>query len=69
MTDPFELYSDANTDFCRREREKEKHNLSTGKLLREKTFTNFTVVWLFAKVFSVNFGGVVSFSTTKASNP
>ena len=30
----------------------------SGKLLREKTFVNFTVLWLFAKVFSAKFGGV-----------
>ena len=35
-----------------------------GKLLREKTFANFKVLWLFAKVFSVRFGGVVSFGGT-----
>ena len=28
----------------------------SGKLSREKTFTNFTVLWLYAKVFSVKFG-------------
>ena len=41
----------------------------SGKLLREKTFTNFAVLWLFVKVFSVEFGGVVSFGTAKGSNP
>ena len=30
---------------------------------------NFAVLWLFTKVFSVKFGGVVSFSTARASNP
>ena len=29
----------------------------SGKLLREKTFANFEVLWLFAKVFSAQFGG------------
>ena len=29
------------------------------KLSGEKTFTNFAVLWLFAKVFSAKFGGVV----------
>ena len=29
-----------------------------GKLLREKTFANFTVLWLFAKVSPQNFGGI-----------
>ena len=28
----------------------------SGKLSREKTFTNFAVLWLYAKVFSVKFG-------------
>ena len=28
--------------------------LYSGKLLREKTFMNFMVLWLFAKVFSTN---------------
>ena len=31
----------------------------SGKLSREKTFMNFEVLSLFAKVFSVKFGGVV----------
>ena len=30
---------------------------------------NFTVLWLFVKVFSVNFWGIVSFGAAKASNP
>ena len=30
----------------------------SGKLLREKTFANFAVLWLFAKVFSAKIGGV-----------
>ena len=38
------------------------------KLSREKTFANFTVMWLFAKVFSAKFGGAVSFGLAKASN-
>ena len=42
--------------------------LYSGKLSREKTFTNFTVLWLFVKVFSAKFGGVAPFGTTKASN-
>ena len=49
--------------------EKERDNLSTRKLSREKTFTNFAVLWLFTKVFSANFGGVMSFGVAKASNP
>ena len=40
----------------------------SGKLLTEKTFTNFTVLWLFAKDFSAKFGGVASFGVAKASN-
>jgi len=30
----------------------------SGKLSREKTFANFVVLWLFAKVFSTKFWGV-----------
>ena len=40
----------------------------SGKLLREKTFANFAVLWLVAKVFSAKFGGVVSFAVAKVSN-
>ena len=29
---------------------------------------NFTVLWLFVKVFSTKFGGVVSFGAAKVSN-
>ena len=43
--------------------------LYSGKLSREKTFTDFTVLWLFAKVFSAKFGGMASFGAAKASNP
>ena len=32
----------------------------SGKLSRGKTCKNFVVLWLFAKVFSVKFGGMVS---------
>ena len=39
----------------------------SGKLLREKSFANYAVLWLFAKVFSVKFWGVVSFGAAKAS--
>ena len=35
------------------------------KLLREKTFMNFAVLWLFAKVISTKFGSVVSFAWHK----
>ena len=38
--------------------------LYSGKLSREKTLANFEVLWLFAKVFSVQFGGVASFGGT-----
>ena len=38
------------------------------KLWREKTFTNFMVLWLFVKVFSMKFEGVVSFGMAKVSN-
>ena len=31
---------------------------------REKTFTNFEVLWLFVKVFCVRFGGMASFGGT-----
>ena len=43
-------------------------NFPGRKLLREKTFTNFVVLWLFVKVFSTKFGGVVSFCVAQASN-
>ena len=36
--------------------------LYSWELSREKTFVDFKVLWLFAKVFSVKFGGVASFS-------
>ena len=39
--------------------------LYSGKLLREKTFANFTVLWLFAKVFSAKFGGMASLAWHK----
>ena len=41
----------------------------SGKLSREKTFMNFTVLWLFAKVFSTKFGGMASFGAAKVSSP
>ena len=41
----------------------------SGKLSREKTFVNFAVFWLSAKVFSTKLGGMVSFGTAKVSNP
>ena len=37
----------------------------SGKLSREKTFANFTVLWLFAKVFFAKFGGVASLAWHK----
>ena len=39
-----------------------------GKLSREKSFANFAVLWLFAEVLSVKFGGVASFGAAKVSN-
>ena len=42
--------------------------LYIGKHSREKTFTNFAVLWLFAEFFSVKFGGVASFGVAKVSN-
>ena len=41
----------------------------SGKLSREKTFTNLAVLWPFVKVFFAKFGSVVSFGTAQASNP
>ena len=38
-------------------------------LSREKIFANFAVLWLFPKVFSVKFWGMLSFGAAKASNP
>ena len=43
--------------------------LYSGKLSREKTFANFLVLWLFAKVFSAKFGVVAPFGAAQASNP
>ena len=40
----------------------------SGKLSRGKSFVNFAVFWLFAKDFSVKFGGVASFGTPQMSN-
>ena len=37
--------------------------------MREKAFVNFAFLWLFTKVSSAKFGGVVSFGTARASNP
>ena len=33
-----------------------------------ENFANFAVLWLFVKVFSTKFGGMVSFSTARTSN-
>ena len=41
----------------------------SGKLLREKTFANFVVLWLFEKVFSTKFGGMAFFGVAQVSNP
>ena len=42
--------------------------LYSRKLSRNKTFTNFAVLWLFAKVLFTKFGGMVSFGVAKVSN-
>ena len=42
--------------------------LYSGKLSREKTFANFAALWLFVKVFSAKFGGVVSFGMAQVSD-
>ena len=42
------------------------HTPYSGKLSREKTFTNNAVLWLSANFFFTKFGGVASFD--KASN-
>ena len=36
--------------------------------MREKILANFEVLWLFAKVFSVKFGGVVFFDSTSETS-
>ena len=36
----------------------------SGKLSSEKTFANFEVLWVFAKIFYAKFGGVMSFGGT-----
>ena len=38
------------------------------KVSREESFMNFAVLWLFAKIFSTKFGGVVFFGAAKMSN-
>ena len=43
--------------------------LYNRKLSREKTFANFTILWLFVKVFVTKFGGVMSFGMAQASSP
>ena len=42
--------------------------LYSRKLSREKTSTNFTLLWLFVKVFSAKFGGVAPTGIAKVSN-
>ena len=37
----------------------------SGKLSREKTFANFAILCLFAKVFSVKYGGMASLARYK----
>ena len=41
----------------------------SGKLLREKTLTNFAVLWLFVKVFSAKFRVMALFDAAKVRNP
>ena len=36
-----------------------------GKILGEKTFANFEVLWLFEKVFSANFGACIHCGTSE----
>ena len=50
-----------------KEREKEKvGNIPySRKLSKEKTFGNFTVLWLFAKVFSTKFGDMAPLALQK----
>ena len=43
--------------------------LYNGKLSRKKTYVNFVVLWLSAKVFSAKFGGIAFLGTAKVSNP
>ena len=38
------------------------------KLLREKTFANFKALWLSTNIFSIKFGGVVSFGMAQVNN-
>ena len=40
----------------------------SGKTFKEKTFANFKVLWLFVKVFSMKFGGIMSLAAP-SSNP
>ena len=42
--------------------------VGNGKLSREKTFASFAFLWLFAKVFSAKFRGVVSFGVAQVRN-
>ena len=44
-----------------RRRRRRSYKVYSGKLLSEKTFANFEVLWLFAQVLSTKFGGVASF--------
>ena len=41
------------------------YHIRSEKLSREKTFANFKVWWLFARIFTVKFGGVVSAQASK----
>ena len=54
---------------CQRSKNRGSVYTVQWELLREKTFMNFAVLWLFEKVLSAKFGSVVSFGTAKVSNP
>ena len=40
-----------------------------GNFRRRKSFANFAVLWLFAKVFYTKLGDMLSFGTARVSNP
>ena len=43
-------------------------NTVQWEISKEETFANFTILWLFTKVFCAKVGGVGSFGAAKASN-
>ena len=49
------------------QKEKVKYHI-VGNFQGRKLFVNFVVLCLFAKVFSMKFGGGVSFGTAQVSN-